>query len=86
MSRMCDLANLAADALDDGRNPFEQSFLTEHDVTFDECMSLAGIFATGGRLFAYALDHPKIAQGAIGGAHMAAAYAALNSALEKWKP
>jgi hypothetical protein len=83
---MTDLADLAADALDDGRNPFEHQFLADNDITFDECMSLAGIFATGGRLFAYALDHPNIARGAVTGAHTAAAYEALNTALEKWRP
>lgn len=86
MTRMTELMHLAADALDEGMDPFNQAFLAEHDVTFDECMSLAEMLATAGRLFAYALDNPTIARGAVNGAHMAAAYQALNAALEKWQP
>jgi hypothetical protein len=35
------LLNAAADALLDGRSPFDQSFLVEHGVTYDECMALS---------------------------------------------
>ena len=31
----------AAEALEDGRNPLDRSFLIEHGVTSDECFDLA---------------------------------------------
>jgi regulator of RNase E activity RraB len=40
----------AAEALEDGRDPLERSFLVEHHVTADECFALAEGMATGIRL------------------------------------
>lgn len=35
------LLEKASEAFADARNPFETSFLTEHNVTLDECMDLS---------------------------------------------
>jgi hypothetical protein len=54
-----DLLREAAKALDDQRDPLLASFLSEHDVTLDECMNLAENLAIGARMAAYALDNPR---------------------------
>ncbi len=38
--RSTELLKLAAQALDEGMNPFSDWFLQEHNVTSDECMTL----------------------------------------------
>ena len=40
----------AVEALEDMRDPFELSFLLEHNVTLDECGDLSDQLAFGGRL------------------------------------
>jgi hypothetical protein len=83
---MTDLLNAAATTLDDGGDPFSEGFLAAHEVTFDECMSLAGLLATGARLVAYPLENPGAAEGSVRGANTAVAYQTLNAALAKWRP
>lgn len=85
-SRLIELLNRAADAMEDGQDPFDLSFLSDHDVAAYECITMADLLALGARLVAFGLDNPKIALGAINGARMAAAYQALTDALDKWKP
>jgi len=47
VSRNRDLLELAAAALEDGRSPFDRSFLVEHEVTIDEVSDLADSVAAG---------------------------------------
>jgi len=70
MSRMSDLLRDAAEALDDGQIPLMNPFLSEHDVTFDECMDLAELLAVGAQVVAWAIDNPKAAAAAFNGAQM----------------
>jgi hypothetical protein len=53
------LLRLAADALDDQRDPFSESFLSKHEVTFDQCVSLAEQLATGARIMAAGIEDPR---------------------------
>lgn len=46
MSRLGDLAKLAAEALADGRDPFDHAFLVEHNVKADECLDLSDRIAS----------------------------------------
>lgn len=39
--RLVYLFSEAAKALEDGQSPFQNPFLREHDVTFNECMELS---------------------------------------------
>lgn len=68
MSRSSELLKAAADALDDGRNPLANPFLSDHDVTLDECYSLAEWLAVGARLMAWAIENPRQAKTAVSGA------------------
>jgi hypothetical protein len=54
-----DLLRRAADALDAGQIPLMNPFLSDNDVTFDQCMSLAQQLAIGARIVAEAIEHPK---------------------------
>jgi len=40
-SRGAQILDAAADALLEGRDPFDRAFLVEHRVTLDECMNLS---------------------------------------------
>jgi hypothetical protein len=53
------LLRAAADALDDGTDPFSLSFLSEHDVTSDQCLTLAEQLAIGSRIVADAITSPR---------------------------
>lgn len=61
--RSAELLRLAADALVDGQDPLHISFLREHDVTADECMTLADFLAIGARMVAKAIESPKSMEG-----------------------
>jgi hypothetical protein len=50
VSRGQDLLLAAADALDDGQDPFATPFLSEHNVTLDECYTLGEQLASGARM------------------------------------
>jgi hypothetical protein len=54
-----ELLRAAAEALEDGCNPLVNPFLVEHEVTFDQCMSLAQQLAIGARMMARALERPQ---------------------------
>jgi hypothetical protein len=66
------LLALAIEALDDGRDPLDESFLAEHRITYDEVELLADTTVLGLRLLAWALDHPREASAALGGAGLTA--------------
>ncbi len=83
MSRSVDLLKAAADALEDGRDPFAESWLADNGVTYGECMDLGESLATGARLLAWAIEHPNEAAAAVNGAHMATARRLLLKALER---
>jgi hypothetical protein len=70
MSRMPDLLRKAADALNDGRDPLTLPFLSDNDVTCDECFDMAELMAAGAQAVAWAMDNPKIAAAAFRGAKM----------------
>jgi hypothetical protein len=53
------LLRAAADALDDGQIPLMNPFLSEHEVTLDQCMSLA----IGARIVAAGIENPRSPQG-----------------------
>jgi hypothetical protein len=57
------LLTAAAEALDAGVDPFRNGFLTDNEVTIDECMSLAQQLAIGARVVAKGLDTPRSAEG-----------------------
>lgn len=52
IGRMTKLLEQAADAFDDGRNPFGTEWLVEHDVTLEECMTLSQQIAVAVRNYA----------------------------------
>jgi len=58
-----ELLRRAAEALDEGTDPFSQGFLAEHDVTFDQCMALSKQLAIGARMMARAIEKPKSEEG-----------------------
>jgi hypothetical protein len=53
----------AAEALDDGQIPLCNPFLAEHDVTLDQCMSLAQQLAIGARIMARGIENPRSEEG-----------------------
>ena len=61
--RMGDLLREAADTLDGQEHPFTPAWLGAHDVTLDECVSLAELLAVGARTVAYGLEHPRTHEG-----------------------
>ncbi|WP_431881687.1 hypothetical protein [Micromonospora chalcea] len=83
MSRTIELLNAAADALDDGQDPFHESFLIEHDVTAAECYALSEQLALGARVMAWAIANPAAASAAVNGAHLHATYEAIGRGLDK---
>jgi len=85
MSRMTDLVKAAADALDDGQDPFHGAFLLDNGVTLDECFTLSELLAVGARLVAFGLENPTLMLAAMNGAQMATAYQNLNDALGKMR-
>ena len=63
MNRRTQLLLDAAKALDDGQDPLTEPFLSRHEVTLEECYSLAEQLAIGALLVAYGLDHPRTPEG-----------------------
>jgi hypothetical protein len=53
----------AADALDEGTDPFSTGWLSEHEVTMDQCMNLAKQLAIGARIVARGIEKPTSEQG-----------------------
>jgi hypothetical protein len=67
MSRSSELLKLAAEALDNGDDPFHESFLCGNEVTLDECFALAGQLALGAQVMAWAIENPKKAAAIVRG-------------------
>ena len=63
MTRRTELLEAAAAALEAGEDPFGGSFLREHEVSSDECRSLAHQLAIGARVVARGLDKPASVEG-----------------------
>jgi hypothetical protein len=57
------LLRAAADALEEGTDPFSTAFLTEHGVTFEQASSLADQLAIGARIMARGIEKPHSEQG-----------------------
>jgi hypothetical protein len=72
MGRSVELLNAAADTMDDYSDPFHHTFLVEHDVTADECLSLSDHLAIGARIVAWAIEHPAQAAAALNAAKLSA--------------
>jgi hypothetical protein len=65
------LLRKAAEALDDGRDPLHESFLSDNQVTLDEAYTLAEMLALGARIVATGLEKPSSAPGMVLMAQMA---------------
>lgn len=76
-----ELLRIAADALEDGRDPLSTAELAEQGVTLDECFRMGDALAAGARLLAWALDHPQTARAAIDGARLET----VSEALAHWQ-
>lgn len=84
--RLVEILTAAADAMEDGMDPFDTAFLADNRVSLEECFTMADLLALGARLVAFGLQHPDVARGALNGAAVTSACGALNAALMKWKP
>jgi hypothetical protein len=62
-TRRTQLLTAAAAALEDGQIPLMNPFLSEYEVTADECFSLAEQLAIGARVVAYGLENPRSPEG-----------------------
>jgi hypothetical protein len=82
--RSTSLLKAAADALDDGQIPLMNPFLADHDVTLDECISLAEQLAMGARLLAWALENPRLARAAVDGAQNSMALHMYTEIMKRW--
>lgn len=63
MASSVELLRRAAAALDDGRDPLTNPFLSDNDVTLDQCFSLAEQLAIGARIVAAGIENPRSEQG-----------------------
>jgi hypothetical protein len=55
-NRKTELLLAAADALDEGIDPFGATWLSEHEVALDECYDLSDNLALGARMLANAVE------------------------------
>jgi hypothetical protein len=65
MASTAEQLRLIASGLDVGETPLNERFLSEHQVTLDQAMTLAEQLAIGAWIVAYALDHPQSAAGSV---------------------
>jgi hypothetical protein len=63
MASSAELLRRAADALDDGQIPLMNQFLSDNDVTLDQCFTLAEHLALGARIVAAGIRDPRSPQG-----------------------
>ena len=63
MTSSAELLRRAAAALDDGQIPLVNPFLSDNDVTLDQCFSLAEQLAIGARIVAAGIENPRSPQG-----------------------
>lgn len=82
-ARMPHLLREAAAALEDGRNPLTTPFLSDHDVTLDECYDMAEWLALGAVLMAWAHENPQQAITAASGASDSLIMASITKALRR---
>lgn len=59
MSRIADLLDKAAEALNDGRDPLANPFLRDNDVSYTEMLDLAQNLALGAQIAAWIHDNPR---------------------------
>lgn len=83
MRRSSELLEAAADALENGEDPFGAHFLSEHDVESGECLDLADKLAMGARLIAWVQENPKLAVAAASGAGIGLQHHAFMEAMAK---
>lgn len=83
MSRQAELLRAAADGLDEGNHPFCDQFLSGHEVTFDECLDMAGLMAEGARIVAWAIENPRDAAAFLASGSAGMALNAVTEALGK---
>lgn len=83
MSRSSELLKAAAEALENGNDPFHGSFLDGNQVTLDECFDMADSLAMGALLVAWAIENPRQARAAIEGASGAMTTDAITRILKK---
>jgi hypothetical protein len=62
-ARQAELLKAAAEALEDGRDPLHDPFLSDHDVSLDECIGLAEQMALGARFMAWVIENPQLGRG-----------------------
>jgi hypothetical protein len=65
MASSAELLRRAADALDNGQIPLMNPFLSDNDVTLDQCFSLAEHLALGARIVAAGIRDPRSPQGLV---------------------
>lgn len=58
-TRESELLRLAAEAMDDGRSPFDSGFLIEHGVTLDEVYDLSETIARATRIYLALRKRPE---------------------------
>lgn len=63
LRKSAELLLAAADELDNYTSPFCDEFLTKHEVTFDQCMSLSQQLAIGARILARGIESPTSDEG-----------------------
>jgi hypothetical protein len=83
VSRSSKLLRAAADALENGVDPFSAGFLSEHDVTFDEVSDLADRMAIGAQVTAWAIENPRRAMRIVQAGLLGARADVINEALTK---
>lgn len=81
--RMAELLNAAADVLDNGEHPFCDEFLSEREVTLDECFDMAELMACGARVIAWAVASPRDAAAFLASGSAGMALSAITEALGK---
>ena len=59
MATTAALLRLAAEALDDGRDPLANPFLSDNDVTLDQLLTMAEMLAVGARVVADGIENPR---------------------------
>jgi hypothetical protein len=83
MSRMADLLDKAAEALEQGDDPFHFSFLSEHEVESGECIDMASLMATGARIMAWVSRNPAKAGAFMEHGASGLAYKAFMDAMDR---
>lgn len=84
MSRIADLLNKSADALDLGQDPLTNPFLRANEVTFNECLDLADNLALGARIVAWAHENPRLFGQALRGASEEMRLQVIIDILKRW--